>query len=88
MIAAVTPDRFRWRQEVPPTKPRLLVTGASDDDPSGIATYSQAGARFGFGLTWTMLFTYPDERDPDDQRADRANDPRPDGETPAQEAVA
>ena len=49
-----------------PSKPRLLgvlgpglVTGASDDDPSGIATYSQAGAQFGFGLTWTMLFSYP-----------------------------
>lgn len=36
-----------------------LVTGASDDDPSGIATYSQAGARFGFGLLWTMLFSLP-----------------------------
>jgi NRAMP (natural resistance-associated macrophage protein)-like metal ion transporter len=36
-----------------------LVTGASDDDPSGIATYAQAGAQFGFGLTWTLLFTYP-----------------------------
>ncbi len=36
-----------------------LITGASDDDPSGIATYSQAGAQFGFSITWTMLFTYP-----------------------------
>jgi NRAMP (natural resistance-associated macrophage protein)-like metal ion transporter len=36
-----------------------LVTGASDDDPSGIATYSQAGAQFGFSMTWTLLFTYP-----------------------------
>jgi NRAMP (natural resistance-associated macrophage protein)-like metal ion transporter len=36
-----------------------LITGASDDDPSGIATYSQAGAKFGFAITWTMLFTYP-----------------------------
>jgi Mn2+/Fe2+ NRAMP family transporter len=36
-----------------------LITGASDDDPSGIATYSQAGAQFGYVLTWTMLFTYP-----------------------------
>ena len=36
-----------------------LVTGASDDDPSGIATYSQAGAEFGFAVCWTMLFTYP-----------------------------
>src|SRR5438132_4497738 len=36
-----------------------LITGASDDDPSGIATYSQAGSRFGFGLLWTVLFSYP-----------------------------
>lgn len=36
-----------------------IVTGAADDDPSGIATYSQAGAQFGFHLPWTMLFTYP-----------------------------
>lgn len=36
-----------------------LVTGAADDDPSGIATYSQAGAKFGFGLLWTMILTYP-----------------------------
>jgi NRAMP (natural resistance-associated macrophage protein)-like metal ion transporter len=36
-----------------------LITGASDDDPSGIATYSQAGAQFGFTLGWTLLLTYP-----------------------------
>jgi NRAMP (natural resistance-associated macrophage protein)-like metal ion transporter len=36
-----------------------LVTGAADDDPSGIATYSQAGAQFGFGLLWTMFLTTP-----------------------------
>ena len=36
-----------------------LITGAADDDPSGIATYTQAGAQFGFGLLWTMLLTYP-----------------------------
>jgi NRAMP (natural resistance-associated macrophage protein)-like metal ion transporter len=36
-----------------------LVTGASDDDPSGIATYSQVGAQFGYGMLWTMLLTYP-----------------------------
>jgi NRAMP (natural resistance-associated macrophage protein)-like metal ion transporter len=36
-----------------------LVTGASDDDPSGIATYSQAGAQYGFGLLWLMVFSYP-----------------------------
>ena len=36
-----------------------LITGASDDDPSGIATYSQAGAQFGYGLLWTALFSFP-----------------------------
>jgi NRAMP (natural resistance-associated macrophage protein)-like metal ion transporter len=36
-----------------------LITGASDDDPSGIATYSQAGARFGFAMCWVLLFTFP-----------------------------
>src|SRR6476659_425705 len=36
-----------------------LVTGASDDDPSGIATYSQAGAAFGFSMLWTAWVTYP-----------------------------
>ncbi len=48
------------------SKPRLwrvlgpgLITGAADDDPSGIATYAQAGAQFGFRLSWTLLVTYP-----------------------------
>ena len=36
-----------------------LITGAADDDPSGIATYSQAGAQFGFNMLWTVIFTYP-----------------------------
>ena len=36
-----------------------FITGASDDDPSGIGTYSQAGAQLGFGIGWTMLITYP-----------------------------
>jgi NRAMP (natural resistance-associated macrophage protein)-like metal ion transporter len=36
-----------------------LITGASDDDPSGIATYSQVGAQFGYTLLWTMLISYP-----------------------------
>lgn len=36
-----------------------LTTGASDDDPSGIATYSQAGAQYGFQLIWLSLFTFP-----------------------------
>ncbi|MBB6495955.1 hypothetical protein GGD45_006432, partial [Rhizobium tropici] len=49
---------------VEPSKPRIfeilgpgLVTGASDDDPSGIATYSQAGAQFGYIASWTLLLT-------------------------------
>lgn len=49
-----------------PARPRLLrimgpglITGASDDDPSGIATYSQVGAQFGYGLAWALLFSYP-----------------------------
>ena len=36
-----------------------VITGAADDDPSGIATYSQAGAQFGFGLLWTVVLTWP-----------------------------
>jgi NRAMP (natural resistance-associated macrophage protein)-like metal ion transporter len=36
-----------------------LITGASDDDPSGIGTYSQAGSQFGFGVLWTAIFTFP-----------------------------
>ena len=36
-----------------------LITGASDDDPSGIGTYSQVGSQFGYGLLWLALFTYP-----------------------------
>ena len=49
-----------------PERPKLrdilgpgLITGASDDDPSGIATYSQAGAQFGYQMGWTLFFTYP-----------------------------
>jgi NRAMP (natural resistance-associated macrophage protein)-like metal ion transporter len=36
-----------------------IVTGAADDDPSGIATYSQAGAQFGYTMLWTLLFSFP-----------------------------
>lgn len=57
---------FRKSLTVPASKPRLLgflgpglIAGASDDDPSGIGTYSQAGAGFGYALSWTMLFSYP-----------------------------
>ncbi|HWN55014.1 MAG TPA: divalent metal cation transporter [Methylomirabilota bacterium] len=46
---------FRYFQTLGPG----LVTGASDDDPSGIATYSVAGAAYGYGLLWTALFTFP-----------------------------
>jgi NRAMP (natural resistance-associated macrophage protein)-like metal ion transporter len=49
-------DRERlWVKKLGPG----LITGAADDDPSGIATYSQAGAQFGFNMLWTVLFTYP-----------------------------
>lgn len=36
-----------------------LITGASDDDPSGIGTYSQVGSHFGYGMLWTAFFTFP-----------------------------
>lgn len=55
------PDKSRngrqlsWRNIFGPG----LITGASDDDPSGIATYSQAGAQFAYGLGWVMILTYP-----------------------------
>jgi len=58
---SLAPDRVEQRE-----RPKLLqvmgpglITGASDDDPSGIATYSQVGAQFGYGLAWTLLFSYP-----------------------------
>ena len=59
-------DALAPRQVKQPERPKLLqimgpglITGASDDDPSGIATYSQVGAQFGYGLAWTLLFSYP-----------------------------
>src|ERR1700681_3674713 len=48
----------RWRAYLKAMGPGL-VTGASDDDPSGIGTYAQAGSQFGFGLLWTALLTFP-----------------------------
>src|SRR5437762_12033520 len=36
-----------------------IVTGASDDDPSGVGTYASAGASLGYGVLWTALFTFP-----------------------------
>src|ERR1700741_2448463 len=63
---SVTARRVRAAPASDPKQPRRmrvlgpgLITGASDDDPSGIGTYSQAGAQFGFAISWTMLFTYP-----------------------------
>jgi len=60
-VASSDPDLVKQ-----PEKPKLLqvmgpglITGASDDDPSGIATYSQFGAQFGYGLAWTLPFSYP-----------------------------
>lgn len=55
---ADTPEPFRLRGVLNKLGPGL-VTGASDDDPSGIGTYSQAGAQLGYGIGWTMLFTFP-----------------------------
>lgn len=49
------PDPKSFAQRLGPG----LITGAADDDPSGIATYSQAGAQFRFGLVWTLLLTTP-----------------------------
>jgi NRAMP (natural resistance-associated macrophage protein)-like metal ion transporter len=57
--------KSRWKKHDDKNKGFLawlgpgLITGASDDDPSGIGTYSQAGAQLGFGISWTMLLTYP-----------------------------
>ena len=53
--AAESAARTPWFRKLGPG----LITGAADDDPSGIATYSQAGAQFGFNMLWTVLFTYP-----------------------------
>ena len=49
---------FRFRNALKALGPGL-ITGASDDDPSGIGTYSQAGAQLGYGIGWTMLLTFP-----------------------------
>ncbi|HEY8024454.1 MAG TPA: divalent metal cation transporter [Burkholderiaceae bacterium] len=48
-------DDASWLNKLGPG----LITGAADDDPSGIATYSQAGAQFGYGMLWTVIVTYP-----------------------------
>jgi len=53
--APTPPESLAWWRKLGPG----LITGAADDDPSGIATYSQAGAQFGNAITWTVLLTYP-----------------------------
>jgi NRAMP (natural resistance-associated macrophage protein)-like metal ion transporter len=52
---AAPATKERWWRKLGPG----LITGAADDDPSGIATYSQAGAQLGYGVGWTLLLTYP-----------------------------
>jgi NRAMP (natural resistance-associated macrophage protein)-like metal ion transporter len=54
-MAALFPRLHRALRQLGPG----LITGAADDDPSGIATYSQAGAQFGYGLLWSLVFTLP-----------------------------
>jgi NRAMP (natural resistance-associated macrophage protein)-like metal ion transporter len=53
--AVIDPVERSWIRRLGPG----LITGAADDDPSGIGTYSQAGAQFGYNLLWTLLLTYP-----------------------------
>jgi len=52
---ASSPEELSWWRALGPG----LITGAADDDPSGIATYSQGGAQFGLDTTWTLLLTFP-----------------------------
>lgn len=52
-------DTARPKSKVLRTLGPGLITGAADDDPSGIATYSQAGAQFGLNMLWTVVLTYP-----------------------------
>ena len=66
LVELIMDTRVRPKIPEPAGRPKMLqvmgpglITGASDDDPSGIATYSQVGAQFGYGLAWTLLFSYP-----------------------------
>jgi NRAMP (natural resistance-associated macrophage protein)-like metal ion transporter len=61
-MALKDPAQDKHRDDCVPLLQKLgpgLITGAADDDPSGIATYSQAGAQFGYGLLWSVLITTP-----------------------------
>jgi len=55
VTAAKPPKKRNWLEVLGPG----LITGAADDDPSGIGTYSQVGAQYGYGMGWTMVLTYP-----------------------------
>jgi NRAMP (natural resistance-associated macrophage protein)-like metal ion transporter len=57
-VKAERHEPFRFKDFLKSLGPGL-ITGASDDDPSGIGTYSQAGAQLGYGIGWTMLLTFP-----------------------------
>ncbi len=62
MTAALPPTGLKSRLHRAPLLEKLgpgIITGAADDDPSGIATYSQGGAQFGFNLLWTLVLTFP-----------------------------
>lgn len=63
IVGALADEKRRLAKSSPRNILRVLgpglVTGAADDDPSGIATYSQVGAQFGFSLGWVLLFSYP-----------------------------
>ncbi|MGE3150565.1 MAG: NRAMP family divalent metal transporter [Pseudorhodoplanes sp.] len=54
-MSEASPPRTSWFRRLGPG----LITGAADDDPSGIATYSQAGAQFGVNMLWTMVLAFP-----------------------------
>jgi Mn2+/Fe2+ NRAMP family transporter len=59
-IAPMIPSKpISWVRRVLKIFGAGLVTGAADDDPSGIATYSSVGAQFGYGMLWTMPLIYP-----------------------------
>ena len=61
-MKSILPAKDRRKQDRVPLLQKLgpgLITGAADDDPSGIATYSQAGAQFGYGMLWSVLITTP-----------------------------
>src|SRR5579872_2261402 len=57
-LAKILPARLKRATLLSQLGPGI-ITGAADDDPSGIATYSQGGAQFGFNLLWTLPLTFP-----------------------------